>query len=116
MKHLIETSSTRIEKQINSVKEQIKNQQDELIKLVNNIEVKANKAISLGDSNTSKIQGNSSKIGGNDFEIDQLKDKVASLNEVLNEIRVELDDMRNWGLRKTLIFKKWQQRTFSEEN
>ena len=106
IKHLIETSSTRIEKQIDSVDEQIKNQRDELINLVNNIEVKANKAISLGDSNASKIQGNSNKIGGNDFEIDQLKNKVAFLNEALNEIRVELDDMRNWGLRKTLIFKK----------
>ena len=106
MKHLIKKPSTRIEKQIDSVDKQIKNQRDELINLVNNIEVKANKAISLGDSNTSKIQGNSNKIGGNDFEIDQLKNKVAFLNEALNEIRVELDDMRNWGLRKTLIFKK----------
>ena len=43
--------------------------------------MKANKAISLGDSNTSKIQDNSSKIEGNDFETDQLKNKVASLNE-----------------------------------
>ena len=115
MKHLIKKPSTRIEKQIDSVDKQIKNERDELINLVNNIEVKANKAISLGDSNASKIQGNSNKIGGNDFEIDQLKNKVAFLNEALNEIRAELDDMRNWGLRKTLIFKKWEQRTFSEE-
>ena len=103
---MIKTSSTRIEKQIDSVDEQIKNQQDELINLVSNIEVKANKAISLGDSNASKIQGNSNKIEGNDFEIDQLNNKVVFLNEPLNEIRVELDDMRNWGLRKTLIFNK----------
>ena len=67
--------------------------------------MKANKAISLGEPNASKIQANSSKIESNDFEIDQFKNKVASLNEALNEIRVELDDMRNRGLRKTLIFK-----------
>ena len=85
--------------------EQVKNQRDELMNLINNIEVKANKAISLGESNASKIQANSSKIESNDFEIDQLKNKVVSLNEALNEIRVELDDMRNRGLRKTLIFK-----------
>ena len=102
---MIATSSTRIEKQINSVVEQVKNQRDELMNLINNIEVKANKAISLGESNASKIQANSSKIESNDFEIDQLKNKVVSLNEALNEIRVELDDMRNRGLRKTLIFK-----------
>ena len=105
IKQLIATSSTRIEKRIDSVEEQIKNQRDELINLVNNIEVKANKAISLGESNASKIQANSSKIESNDFEIDQLKNKLASLNEALNKIRVELDDMRNRGLRKTLIFK-----------
>ena len=67
--------------------------------------MKANKAISLGESNTSKIQANSSKIESNDLEIDQLKNKVASQNEALNEIRVQLDDMRNRSLRKTLIFK-----------
>ena len=102
---MIATSSTRIEKQINSVVEQVKNQRDELMNLINNIEVKANKAISLGESNASKIQANSSKIESNDFGIDQLKNKVASLNEALNEIRVELDDMRNRSLRKTLIIK-----------
>ena len=102
---MIATSSTTIEKQINSVVEQVKNQRDELMNLINNIEVKANKAISLGESNASKIQANSSKIESNDFGIDQLKNKVASLNEALNEIRVELDDMRNRSLRKTLIIK-----------
>ena len=101
IKQLIATISARIEKRIDSVKEQIKNHRDELI----NIEVKANKAISLGESNASKIQTNSSKIECNEFEIDQLKNKVASINEELNEFRAELDDMRNRGLRKTLIFK-----------
>ena len=67
--------------------------------------MKANKAISLGKWNISKIQAISSKIEGYDFEIDQLKNKAASLNEELNEFKVELDDMRNRGLRKTLIFK-----------
>ena len=67
--------------------------------------MKANKAISLGESNASKIQAYSSKIEGNDFEIDQLKNKIASLNEELNEFRVQLDDMRNRCLRKILIFK-----------
>ena len=67
--------------------------------------MKASKAISLGKSNTSKIQANFSKIESNDFEIDQLKNKVASLNETLNEIRVELNDMTNRGLRKTFILK-----------
>ena len=67
--------------------------------------MKANKAINLGESNASKIQANSSNIEGNDFEIDQLKDKVASLNKELNELRVDLGGMRYRGLRKTLIFK-----------
>ena len=105
IKQLIVTTSARIEKRIDWVEEQIKSQWDELINFANNIEVKANKAISLGESNVSKIQTNSSKVEGNEFEIDQLKNKVASLNEELNEFRVELDNMRNRGLRKTLIFK-----------
>ena len=98
---MIATSSTRIEKRIDSIDEQIKNQRDELINLVNNVEVKAKKAISLGESNASKILTNSSKIESNDFEIDQIKNNVASLKEALNEVRVELDDMRNRNLRKT---------------
>ena len=105
IKQLMATSSTRIEKRIDSIDEQIKNQRDELINLVNNVEVKAKKAISLGESNVSKILTNSSKIESNDFEIDQIKNNVASLKEALNEVRVELDDMRNRSLRKTLIFK-----------
>ena len=76
IKQLMATSSTRTEKRIDSIDEQIKNKRDELINLVNNIEVKANKAISLGESNASKILANSSKIESNDFEIDQLKNKV----------------------------------------
>ena len=87
IKQLMATLSTRIEKRINSVEEQTKNQRDKLVNLVNNVEVKA-KVISLGKSNASKIQANSSKIESNDFEIDQLKNKTASLNEALNEIRV----------------------------
>ena len=43
IKHLIATTSARIEKRIDSVEEQIKSQRDELINLVNNIDVKANK-------------------------------------------------------------------------
>ena len=102
---MLATTSARIEKRIDSVEEKTKNRRDELINLINIIEVKANKAISLGESNASKIQAYSSKIEGNDFEIDQLKNKIASLNEELNEFRVQLDDMRNRCLRKTLIFK-----------
>ena len=56
----------------------------------------SHKAISLGESNASKIQANFSKIESSDFEIDQLKNKVTSLDEALNKIRVELDDMRNY--------------------
>ena len=106
IKQLIATTSAIMEKRINSVKEQIKSQWDELINLVKNIEVKVNKAISLGESNASKIQTNSSKIEVNEFEIDQVKNQVASLNEELHECKVELDDTRNRGLGKTLIFKK----------
>ena len=53
IKQLIATKSDRIEKRIDSVEEQIKNERDELINLVNITEVKANKAISLGESNAS---------------------------------------------------------------
>ena len=102
MKQLITTTSATIEKRIDSIEEQIKNQRDELINLVNIIEVKANKTISLGESNTSMIQANSSKIEPNDFEIDQLKNKMASLNEELNEFRVELDEK----IFKNIPFKK----------
>ena len=102
IKQLITTTSATIEKRIDSIEEQIKNQRDELINLVNIIEVKANKAISLGELNASMIQANSSKIEPNDFEIDQLKNKMASLNEELNEFRVELDEK----IFKNIPFKK----------
>ena len=43
IKHLIATTSARIEKRIDSIEKQIKSQRDELINLVINIDVKANK-------------------------------------------------------------------------
>ena len=59
---------------------QIKNQHEELIDLVRKVEITATKAISIGESNLSKIKSNTDKIENNNFQIDQLKNQRSTLS------------------------------------
>ena len=45
------------------------------------------------------------RIDSNLFEVDQLKDLVSHLDEEMKKLSFKLEDTRNRGLRKTLIFK-----------
>ena len=108
---LIKSTSASIEKRLDSVELQIKNQCEELIDLVTKVDIKA---ISIGKSNLSKIENNTDKTENNDFQIDQLKNQISALSEEVPVMKLDIEDMKNWTLRKTLFFKnipqtkKWE--------
>ena len=54
----VESTSASIEKRLDSVELQIKNQCEELNDLVRKVEITTAKAISIGESNLSKIEKN----------------------------------------------------------
>ena len=81
IKKLIESTSASIEKRLNSVELQIKNQRQELIYLVRKVEITATKAKSIGESNLSKIKNDPDKIEKNDFQINQLKNQISAFSE-----------------------------------
>ena len=105
IKKLIESTFASIEKRLDWVELQIKNQREELIDLVRKVEITATKAISIGKSNLSKIENNTNKIENNDFQIDQLKNQVSALSVEVSVMKLDIEDMKNRSLRKTLIFK-----------
>ena len=99
------SSSANIEKRLDSLELQIKNQREELIDLVRKVEITATKAISIGESNLSKIGNNTDKTENNDFQIDQLKNQIFALSDEVTVMKLDTEDMKNRSLRKTLIFK-----------
>ena len=105
IKKLIESTSASIEKRLDSLELQIKNQREELIDLVRKVEIAATKAISIGESSLSKIENNTNKIENNDFQIDHLKNQVSALSEKVSVMKLDIEDIKNRSLRKTLIFK-----------
>ena len=105
IKKLIESTSASIEKKLNSVELQVKNHREELIDLVRKVEITATEAISLGESNLSKVKNNTDKIENNDFQIDQLKNEIFALSEEVTVMKLDIEDMKTRSLRKTLIFK-----------
>ena len=90
---------------IDSVELQIKNQREELIDLVRKVEITDTKAITIGKSNLSKIENNTDKIENNDFQRDQLKNQISALSEKVTVMKLDIEDMKNRSLRKTLSFK-----------
>ena len=102
---LIGSSSANIEKRLDSLELQIKNQREELIDLVKKVEITATKAISIGEFNLSKIGNNTDKTENNDFQIDQLKNQIFALSDEVTVMKLDIEDMKNRSLRKTLIFK-----------
>ena len=109
IKKLIESTSASIEKKLNSVELQVKNHREELIDLVRKVEITATEAISLGESNLSKVKNNTDKIENNDFQIDQLKNEIFALSEEVTVMKLDIEDMKTRSLRKTLIFKNVSQ-------
>ena len=105
IKKLIESTSASIEKRLDSVELQIKNQSEDLIDLIRKVEITATKAINIAESNLSKIKNNTDKIENNDFPIDQLKNQISALSEEFMVMKLDIEDMKNRILRKTLIFK-----------
>ena len=105
IKKLIESTSVSIEKRLDSVELQIKNQSEELIDLIRKVEITATKAINIAESNLSKIKNNTDKIENNDLPIDQLKNQISALSEEFMVTKLDIEDMKNRSLRKTLIFK-----------
>ena len=69
------------------------------------VEITATKAISIDKSNLSKIENKTDKTENNDFQIDQLKNQISALSEEVTVMKLDIEDMKNKSLRKTLIFK-----------
>ena len=105
IKKRIVSTSTNIEKRLDSVELQIKNQRKELIDLVRKVEITATKAISIGESNLAKRENSTKKIENNDFQIDQFKNQISALSEEVSVMKLDIEDMKNRSLRKTLILK-----------
>ena len=61
--------------------------------------------LELGHANSAKLKDNLDCIDDNSFEVAQLKEQVSHSDEEMKRYRSELEDTRNRGLRKTLIFK-----------
>ena len=59
----------------------------------------------MGQRNSNQISKSKELIEENKFEVDQLKEQVKKLNEDMKKLTQELEDTRNRGMRKTLIFK-----------
>ena len=84
-------------------------QREELIDLVRKVEIAATKTISMGEFNLSKVENNTNKIENNDFQINQLKNQISALSEEVSVMKLDIEDMKNRSLRKTLIFKNISQ-------
>ena len=61
--------------------------------------------LELGHANSAKLKDNLDRIDCNSFEVNRLKEQVGHLDEEMKKLRSELEDTRNRGLTKTLIFK-----------
>ena len=94
-----------LEECISSVETQIKSQHDEFMRLINKAEESPQLALQIGQRNSNQISESKELIEENKFEADQLKEQVKKLNKDMNKLTEELEDTRNRGMRKTLIFK-----------
>ena len=79
-------------------------QQQELLNLIEETNKSAKAALELVHSYTKLISDNSEKISKQDFQIEEMSNQITGLTINLNELKSELDNMKNRGLRKTLIF------------
>ena len=77
----------------------------EFVSFISKIEKVTKVVLELGHANSAKLKDNLDCIDDNSFEVIQLKDQVSHSDEEMKKYRSELEDTRNRGLRKTLIFK-----------
>ena len=105
IKTLIEIKFSMLEELISSVETQIKNQNDEFMRSISKAEESSQLALEMGQRKSNQISESKKLTGGNKFEVDQLKDQVKKLNEDMKKLTEELEDTRNRGIRKILIFK-----------
>ena len=109
LKQLIEEKFETTENKINSVEKHMKDQHHKLLSLIKEIDKLAKAALGLANSNTKLITDNSEKISNQDFLIEQMSNQITNLTTNLKELKSELEDIKNRGLRKTLIFRNVSQ-------
>ena len=63
----------------------------------------------MAHSNTELITDNSEKIPHQDFQMKEMSNQITNLTTNQSELKSELDDIKNRGLRKTLIFRNISQ-------
>ena len=83
----------------------MKDQHQELLNLITETDTLAKAALELAHSYTELITDNSEKISKPDFQIEEMSNQIPTVTTNLNELKSELDDIKNRGLRKTLIFR-----------
>ena len=105
LKQLIEEKFETIEHKITSVKKHMKDQHQELLHLIKETDKSATVALKFALSKTELITDNSKKTSNQDFQMEDMNNQIADLATNLNELKSELDDIKNRGLRKTLTFR-----------
>ena len=112
IRDLLESKFSRLEVRINSLDHRISNledklteNQEELKKVIQEVDVKAQNALDLCKANAILISDNTETIEGKGHELEMLKEKVNQQQEALISLQEELEDTRNRGMRKTLIFR-----------
>ena len=89
IKSFFGATSTSMEKKLDSVDLQIKNQREEFIDLVRKVEITDNKDVRI------KIYVNTVKIENNDFQIEQLKREISALSEEIKVIKLDMNNVKN---------------------
>ena len=62
------------------------------------------------------ISDNLEKISNQDFQIEEMRNQIANLTTNLNELKSEVDDIKDIGLRKTYNFSKHPPQTRNKES
>ena len=78
---------------------------------INDIEQKANSALSLATSNSKVISGNTERISSQKFDYQSLVERIETLETKNKELTDELEESKNISMRKTLNFKNSDNRS-----
>ena len=103
-----------LEQRITLVENKVFSQYDDIRNSISAVEKSAIRAIKLGEINSYLISENTEVITWHTFDIDSLNKRIVELENHLKIIQDDLDDTRNWNLRKTLIFWNINQESLRE--
>ena len=106
---LIEDKFASLEASIVLVEDQTNKHHDQFVNMINDIEQKANSALSLATSNSKVIAENTERISSQQFDYQLLVERIEALETKNKELTDELEDSENRSMRKTLVFRNIRQ-------